>query len=190
MANQKSIKVGIFAPTRPDAVVPSKVAGHTIYYSPKFNFFACTDADGNTSGEFGAEQFQRFTDAGVISFTTPGMEHHINELLFGKTEQEPVSPASAKMQQPHTQDPYSDQQPSPSYNMYDKPQSEEETAAVRRINRATQEALGDNAAQYQKDPTRHIPVFMALTLIFAIIICVVLNFGQPIISAIAPLLSR
>lgn len=49
--------------------------------------------------------------------------------------------------------------------------------------------LTDAKAISHKDPTRHLGVFMALTLVFAIIAVVVINFGEPIIQAVAPLLS-
>lgn len=49
--------------------------------------------------------------------------------------------------------------------------------------------LTDAKAIAHKDPTRHLALFMGLTLTFTIIAVIVINFGEPIVQTVAPLLS-
>lgn len=73
----------------------------------------------------------------------------------------------------------------------ESPYEPQQKTSRRRSNRRDDNPrnLKDDDAKAQKDPTRHMGLFMALTFIFAIIIVIVINFGQPIIQAVAPLLS-
>lgn len=184
MGSSETTKVGVFGARTPEAHVPSNMEGKTIWYSSKYKFFMITDENNQSAGEFDFKKYKEFVDIDVILFTTPGTEHHMARLL---REWE----AEQAMNDPFASFDALDELAQTDSSYQDFPQ---EQVPVRRSSRTQsvmddEDILGDAAASKQKDPTRHIPVYMALTLIFTIIIIVAINFGQPIIQAVAPLLS-
>lgn len=185
MASKETIKVGTFGPNSPDVEVPNGMQGKTIWYSTKYKFFVVTDHNNAHFAEFTFDKYKEFVDADVIIFNT-GIESHMARLMREwEAEQTASDPFAAfdALNNPI--------EPEPSYdNEYQG--YEQETPQMRRGSSRRDDNpanLGDDAASKQKDPTRHIGVFMALTLIFSIIIVIVINFGKPIIQAVAPLLS-
>lgn len=177
-----TIKVGVFGANSPEANVPENMKGKRIWYSEKYNFFIITDENNENVGEFAFDAFKEFVNLDVILFTTPGTQNHMLRLV---REWEAKQAA---------QDPFGnfDALNELAQNDSSLPQyaaSDPQPARRKAKPRNDDDALGDAAASLQKDPTRHLPVFMVLTLVFTIIICIAINFGQPIIRAVAPLLS-
>lgn len=169
MANTETIKVGVFGASSPEAKVPSNMEGMTIYYSKKYRFFMITDVNGNTIGDFDFNKFDELNQIDVILYTTEGTKNHMMGLLREwKAQHAPVE------------------------EFAEEDFVEEETS-VRHSRRShaksDEELLGSDAASLQKDPTRHLGVFMTLMFIFTIILIIAINFGKPIIQAVAPLLS-
>lgn len=174
-----TIKVGVFGANSPDADCPANMEGKNIWYSDKFRFFVITDHNNVNVGEFAFDAFKEFIDLDVILFATPGTQNHMQRLLREwEAEQAMKDPFGSF-------DALNDlaQSDSSFQNIPDEPQP------VRRGSSNREDILGEEAASKQKDPTRHLPVFMVLTLVFTLIICIAINFGQPIIQAVAPLLS-
>lgn len=175
-----TIKVGVFGANSPDASVPSNMQGKNIWYSDKFKFFVITDENNENVGEFAFDAFKEFVELDVILFATPGTQNHMQRLLreweAEQAMKDPFGSFDALNELAQTDSSY-------------HPLDADPQPARRGSHRGDDDVLGDAAASKQKDPTRHLPVFMVLTLVFTIIICVAINFGQPIIQAVAPLLS-
>lgn len=197
MANSTTIRVGVFGSSDPNAI-PDGWGGRTIWYSTKHKFFIITDENNVNCGEFKFDRYKVFAERDYILFSTPGTQAHMERLLREwEAEQAMSDPFNsfealdnlAKTDSSYVNQTYNPHAPVAMAAEEDVPAQQPFRRSQRTQGVSNSDLLGENAAALQKDPTRHLPVFMVLTLVFTIIICIAINFGQPIIKAIAPLLS-
>lgn len=192
---QKSIIVGTFGANTPEAKVPESFIGNKIWYSPTKEFFLITDENNKSRNRsFDMKRFRRFVDSGVVIFTSSSVEAYMMQLL----EQWEESNLTPDFADPFATDGYdqvdhSDYRNNRAPQPYDAGYTDHEQSSDqrRRSNRQDDHPNNwtENKAITQKDPTKYLGVFMALSLIFAIIAVIVILFGEPIVQAVAPLLS-
>lgn len=209
MAKSDSLMIGSFGSYRAGGrEVPADMVGKKIWYSASHDLFAITDEDGHNISSFGFEKFKEFMDAEVIVYTNSGVESHVKKLLKEKSSPQMGADINgdgyfdgydmgydadiANFKAPD--DYYENQQPadfSSGYNdVYNDVQDYRKSpAAYRRDASVALEGGADSSAKKTKDPTRHTVGFFITTLILAIVVFILLNFAQPIIEAVAPLLS-
>lgn len=192
---QKSIIVGTFGANTPNANVPEAFIGNKIWYSPTKEFFLITDENNKPRNRsFDMKRFRGFVDSDVVIFTSSSVEAYMIQLL----EQWEESNLTPDFADPFATDGYNQVEHSNSRShrapqSYDAEYTDHEQSSDqrRRSNRQDDHPNNwtENKAITQKDPTKYLGVFMALSLIFAIIIVIVILFGEPIVQAVAPLLS-
>lgn len=173
MARSDTILVGTFSQNNGGAQVPPNMIGNKIWYSESHGYFMMTNNSNTPISDFGFDRWEKFIDQNVISFSSPGVKAFIdrayNQWKFG--EPEPFG------QSPDTN--------------YFNPQAEYQTPVGvnnRRNSSVAEDGAMDEHKKEIKDPTRHISIFCALTLIIAIIAAIMIKFGQPILQAVSALL--
>ena len=205
-----TIKVGTFGDYQNNGrEVPKSMVGKIIWYSPSRDLFVITDIDNNGKSQFGFEKFKQFVDTGVIVYTNQGIQNYMEKTLKEKTEQAESNDVNGDgffdgYDTGHGSDYDNFQIPDDYYGggdlAYDDGYNEDFSdydpgyqEPVRRGNRRDASIANDGGADVNapkvKDPTRHIAGFFITTLILAIIAFILLNFAQPIIELISPLLS-
>lgn len=205
-SEKKSIKVGVFG-DNPDAKapVPKPMLNKQIWYSNVHKQFMIVDESHKPMKAFGFEQYKKFVDACVIVYTNDSIHAYMNEVLRQWLEandardSEILDDGNDYSEYAGDYDDgdlaYDDDQ---SYNDdYDDQYNNGVTNDVTQqafYNRRDASLAMDggsdlNEALKVKDPTRHLGAFFSTTMLIALAIVIVLNFGKPILDSIAPLLS-
>ena len=207
-----TIKVGTFGDYQNNGrEVPKSMVGKIIWYSPSRDLFVITDIDNNGKSQFGFEKYKQFVDTGVIVYTNQGIQNYMEKILREKTD-EAIEGEDVNgdgffdgYDTGHGSDYDNFEMPDDYYagslaydNDYEEDFSDydpdyQAAPPVRRGNRRDASIAADGGAEVNapkvKDPTRHIAGFFITTLVLAIIAFILLNFAQPIIELVSPLLS-
>lgn len=208
-ANNRGIQIGVFDSSISENNVPDQYIGKQIWYSTEQKFFLLVDNDRNIIKKFDLDDFEEFYNKNVIVYTSQGVKTLMEkELLNWHRQQETQQADMFADADPFASgdpfaDPYGGNMQDTGMMQYDayQPHSngvgeyEYNTSQVgRRVgNRRDALNTGVNALEDDgkkvKDPSKHLFAFCVVTFIMAVVAFVVLNFAEPIITAIAPLLS-
>lgn len=202
MAND-SIKVGTFGSTDGSANVPSTMVGKQIWYSQTHKYFVILNESNKVIANFGYDRYAKFVEAGVILYTNDGIKSFMDNVLNNWRMSTPQSNDDEYVDNGYRGEGYAyadvddqsydDQQDnyyddSPQYDDYQ--QNDYQRYTNRRDGSLATDGGADlREAAKTKDPTKHIPLFFGVTLIIALAVAFILNFGQPILNAVAPLIS-
>ena len=181
MSDNGSIRVGVFDDANGPSghLVPPQYQGKQIWFSTKHNFFVIVDDENKPIKPFDLDKFGQFNEAGVIIFTNPSVQTHMEKLYdeHAETEDLFVSDDEELIEGEDQDD--DDIWEEDSYDLNEYEDNWEEDPRMAR----------KDAAAKPADPTRHVVAFFVATFVVTAIAFCVIVFGRPVTEGISKLIT-